>query len=258
MRRLILMVLISLIAGLAGCGESGFKQPPQADASPPPKPPNCPDLPELANLKLADGGIADVRIFRDGEETFYVPFSWFEFEARIRKEEYWKDLKKRKFNYGIHEIECSGVVHVGAFSLVTPHSFGSRNLDRGIPPNFSSQGKISSVHFFRIPGALPDSLGIGKLDSTGEGMSTGTYRNPVYMIVSENIVATADDFPYDEEYRKAPSAGGTVRDAYIARAMASDEWRDWRQSIHELYAWLKTRPKDRDNEKIFTLGVKNQ
>ena len=237
--------------------------------NPPPEPPNCPPLPELANLRLKDGRIADVRIFRDGNTTFYIPFSWFEWEAKqggsfAGIEEtgpagYWK-MWSHIGEPNVHEVECPGVVHVGAFSYATPMtSTKFVNTLRDQPPNFSREGEMMSVSFIHI---FPERvynpktrMGFLLLDQNLE-LNVGTADGSVR--VSKTHLAEFKGFPYDDEYKNSPRVGaGRIWDSYKVRTFASPRWRVWRRSVHEVFDWLTTPPKDRGNDREFKLGAED-
>ncbi|MEO5599017.1 MAG: hypothetical protein ABIQ66_10405 [Novosphingobium sp.] len=252
---------MGLIGMLAGCQQKA----PEAVArgNPPPKPPNCPHLPELANLRLKDGRIADVRIFRDGDETFYIPFSWFDFEAKRNNagrddpiEDYWNHFKGTGYVPDVHQVECPGVVHVGAFSYSTPLIMRRANASDAPPPNFSLQSEITQITFDHIyrEGFYPLNRNGRKL--VKEDIYPYVYSANVMIMVSSDHIANYQNFPYDDEYNKSPRDAGPIWESYKVRAIGSQKWQLWRESVTDLYLWLKTWPKDRDNDRIFELGVK--
>lgn len=81
---------------------------------PPPKPPNCPDLPLLSKLRLSDGSIPNVRIFKFGRTIYFVPSAWLYFSdpvpniatGGVRN----ADMLGRA-DPDLHAVECPGVVH---------------------------------------------------------------------------------------------------------------------------------------------------
>ena len=280
MKGLLFMSLLGLIMGLEGC-QKNSNQPAIVKENPPPKPPNCPNLPELANLQLKDGRIADVRIFRDGDETFYVPFSWFEWQARQTPfidmldtnghdsggRTYWDSFRNGHYSFDVHQIECPGVVHVGEFNYDTPQIWPKTyNGNKVIPPNFSDDSEIDKLTFRHFDFDLRRTVNSGpihesymKLKSFGENLDVDNSGYPtMYIRFGNNIVVQAENYPlvdFINEQRSEYRGRGL---AYKSAAMASERWRVWHNSIREFYAWLKTPPKDRDNDRIFTLGVKQK
>lgn len=268
-RRVVAMGLAGLLASLGGCHQKSQQQAAgevAAKETPPPKPPNCPDLPELANLRLKDGSIADVRIFRDGDETFYVPFSWYQYISSI----YYLGQKPYNSEPGIYspdvnEVECPGVVHVGEFGYTTPKipltkRFGEEGK---VPPNFSNESEIDQITIFHYnfskPRDYPFRLKgeyMKPLASSGEAIEHSAFAATGWITVSKNHVIRFEKFPYDDEYKKYDSAGGPSWEDFVVRAMASERWASWRDSARDLYSWLKMPPKDRNNERIFKLGGK--
>ena len=239
--------LAGLFASLTGCPKS-VEQERAVAANPPPKPPNCPDLPELANLRLKDGSLADVRIFRDGDETFYVPFSWFQHWLKLHGH----TPKRRNPNFrpDVEMIECPGVVHAGQFNFATPAVPLTKRFEITglVPPNFSTDSEIEKIMFRHID--LRDSN--PEFENTNLILSNGFATVRVRM--SKGIVATYKFFPLNEELRASPRGGGPTWEAYVSAAMASEKFNTWRGSVGEFYAWLKTPPKDRYNDRIFKLG----
>ncbi|MEO9168310.1 MAG: hypothetical protein ABI230_07905 [Aestuariivirga sp.] len=231
-------------------------------ANPPPRPPNCPDFPELANLKLKDGSMADVRIIQDGDEKFYIPFNWY--TARLKwhqvngsqKIEDYLALFKGDWNPDISADECPGVLHVGKFNYSTPETPTYNITDKyRTVPNFSPESKFDKISFFQT--------GPNKTyKSSGGVLSDDDIRNYVFASVTifslgNGHWAECEHFPWDEAFKNGPAMNvGPIWEAYRARAMASEEYKNWRQSVHDVYEWLQTPPKDRDNERIFILGVK--
>lgn len=268
---LLTMGIISALLSLTGCNQKPAGQETKVTKeNPPPKPPNCPDLPELANLRLKDGRIADVRIFRDGDETFYIPFSWYQYSARTFN----SNLSPYNSEPGayapdVNEIECPGVVHVGAFNYTTPWIFRRANVAPDIPPNFSGESVIDKV---RIPRrgsydvlGTPDLMDFYNVkmnedffmwDSSLGRTKSGTidvYFGTAQSIVWINGRGIFYEYELDREgaYNKVEPAWGNFR----AKVIASDDWKLKRESVKSLYTWLKTPPKDRDNDRIFKLGV---
>jgi hypothetical protein len=265
------MGLLGLIASLGGCQQKAATSV-VAKENPPPKPPNCPDLPELANLRLKDGSIADVRIFRDGDETFYIPFSWFEWQAKItpnmtvevgdgkyEDRSYWDSFRNGHYSSDVHQIECPGVVHSGEFGYTTPFVkimiYDVANRDtRDIPPNFSADSQIDQVTFYKIrPDRLGHKLKIenGKID---EDIDTYGLSNEAFIKVGKNHLA--EYVFHDREFSDFDDPGaGSARVAHQNKIMSSESWRLKRDSVLEFFNWLKTPPNDRDNDRKFKLGA---
>ena len=298
MKEVLIMSLIGLIAGLGGC-QPNDKPPMTVKENPPPKPPNCPDLPELANLRLKDGRVANVRIFQDGDEKFYIPYSWFEWEAhryspqtnvirefndnyrsllgseretffKLQKEvavkAYWDEKPFGRYKPDLDQIECPGVVHFGEFNYTTPLN-RTNMLDKSyqVSPNFD-EGEIERAKFYHIhperyyPNWMPGYE--GKVRSPAqlhdEDIDQSAFSAKIYIRMSHRIMATYEHFPYDVIIERQWKEGTGNWETYKKRAMASKKWQVWRKSVNELYAWLKTSPTNRDNERIFKLGIEQK
>jgi hypothetical protein len=233
----------------------------------PPKPPDCPDLPELANLRLKDGQIADVRIFRDGDETFYVPFSWLSWEAERGRDYghqgkhgvyfihgFWEEMKTRRLDYQVHEIECPGVVHTGEFTYKTPHSLDGgtppRYLDRGThaPPNFTKWFGEKTIFIARFDSDHPWFSKPDRFEDIFDGPGsrpTGAIRvNSIRWITFEYNL-------YEAFLSSGRSTGHPDWAPFKAGVLASDNWKLTKKAVLEFLAWLETPPKDRDNDRLF-------
>jgi hypothetical protein len=262
--------LTGLLATLTGCNNG---RPPQDGsqypANPPPKPPNCPVLPELKNIMLKDGTIADVRIIRDGDETFYIPFSWLAWEAKKTNKihvevsddkyvfmPYWEANNYGRGGYDIMPVECPGVVHEREFKYTTPFVKIKRyDGERSIPPNFSADGEIDKVQFFPFSDNTPF-ISRGKFfKDGGDQIFEDSSVTGAYVRVSNNYYAHYDFFTGDQ-FRKGRS--GSDRRAFEQKVVESDDWRVTRNSVQQLFDWLKTPVKDRDNDRIFKLGANDQ
>jgi hypothetical protein len=290
------MGLLGLIASLGGCQQKAATSV-VAKENPPPKPPNCPDLPELENLRLKDGSIADVRIFRDGDETFYIPFSWLDFEARrysdqsiegnniynsfrdgtINKDQYfvkiresgikyyWRDRWIGKYIPDVSEIECPGVVHVGQFNYIIPTVPLGTDTIKDVPPNFVAGTHIQHLRFSSYdPEYLPSTKsgsiydGFIELKATGEEIDQNVGSATALLRMGTRHIATYDGFPYDEIINAQWAQHKGDWAAYKTRALASEKWHVWRDSVKDVFVWLTTPPKDRDNNRKFKLGDKGQ
>lgn len=256
------MLLIGCIAALGWCN---FPRKPPVQATredvrgvPPPKPPDCPDLPELANLKLADGGLADVRIFRDGNETFYVPMTWYRWEAGGHPDtasSYWEEQKLLDYDYQVHEIECPGVVHTGPFHRGTPSIYRTVKRLADLTPNVSQDSTIDRVVFMRFGPHHPlfeKGLFFEDLDLGNKGTGRAIIR------LSEYHWAIFDYFIWLDIPPGGQNGIGPIWEKFRAEVMASKTWKAKRESVREFYAWLKTPPKDRDNDRKFKLGLKQK
>ena len=114
--------------------------------NPPPKPPNCPKSSELRNITLKNGEVSDVRIFRDGKLTFYIPFSWYRWDiAHYNSSEPYQS-PPGIYEPDVEDGECPGVIHFGNFAFMTP----AADFERGItPPNVAADSALSSVTYFK-------------------------------------------------------------------------------------------------------------
>jgi hypothetical protein len=278
MRRLVMaMGIFAALASLTAC-KKVFVDDTSALQNPPPKPPNCPNLPELQNVTLKNGTIADVRIIRDGDDTFYIPFSWFEWEANQKSHpaKYWKELKDsptlqiaadRKdirsstiTGYDIERIECPGVVHEREFqSYKTPFvKIRIYDGERSIPPNFSVDSEIEQVTFYKIYPERPgykQKIEEGRID---EDIETSGVGYEAYVRVGERHLARYPIYGVDKLLGVDSWGVGAEREAFRKRVMALESWRLKRDSVKEFFNWLKIPPKDRDNNRIFKLGAKDQ
>jgi predicted small lipoprotein YifL len=263
MRGVVVMGLFASLLALAGCGlkSEGTSYPENL----PPKPPNCPELSELKNITLKDGSIVDVRIIRDGDETFYIPFSWFAWEAsQTDPEEYWNQLKSSNpyrpgIGYDIGPIACPGVVHEREFLYKTPYvkimRFDIANKEpRDIPPNFSADGEIKEVTFRRIYPERPGYKIKIQENRIDEDIETFGLGHEAFIRVGKSHIASYRVYDVgDSEYGAGPEW-----DAFRARALSTESWRLKRDDVRELFNWLKTPPAKRDNDRIFKLGAEQK
>jgi hypothetical protein len=224
----------------------------------PPQPPNCPDYPELANLKLKDGSIADVRIIQDGDQKFYIPFSWYtaplkwsQVNGSTKVSDYLA-IFAGKWNPDMAEIECPGVLHIGPFNYTTPDAIlRDPRYDHSTIPNFSPESKFNYVNFYKFDTSLP---GVKMIEN--DDIEAHSIENIATIKLDQNHWAECQDFP-TRKFLKTEIEKQTGDEVDCKRRiMASDEFQNWRQSVHGLYDWLKTPPRDRDNDRIFILGVK--
>jgi len=252
-KRLITMSMMTGVLSLIGCSKERDEQVVQQARNTPPTPPNCPQLPELENITLKDGSLADVRIIRDGAATFYVPFDWFAWEARAsgKPEEYWKRFQSGVVGkYDIEPIECPGVVHEREFGYTTPLiSIKNAETGHGIPPNFSKESEINSVSFGRIyphrPG-FKKKLDENRIDEDIEPFGLG-YE--AFIRVGSNHYARYRAFDVGNADRWA----GPEWEAFRSETLSSRDWKLKRDSVRELFNWLKIPPRDRDNQRVFRL-----
>ena len=252
------MSIMTGVLALIGCSKERDEQSAQHVRNTPPTPPNCPELPELGNITLKDGSLAHVRIIRDGDATFYVPFDWFEWEARVsgKPEEYWKGLQSGVVGkYDIEPNECPGVVHEREFGYATPLiSIDGAETGRGIPPGFSADSEINTVTFGRI---YPDRPGFKKkidenrIDEDIEPFGVG-YE--AFIRVDQNHYARYRIHSVGNAARWA----GPEWERFRSSILNSESWKLKRNSVQALYDWLKTPPRDRDNRRAFRLGVSSK
>lgn len=246
------------VLALIGCSEGRDEHAAQRVRNTPPTPPNCPELPELGNITLKDGSLAHVRIIRDGDATFYVPLEWFEWEARVsgKPDEYWRTLQSGVVGkYDIEANECPGVVHEREFGYATPLiSIHGAETGRGIPPGFSDNSEINRIQFYKIhidrPG-FKNKIERGRIDEDIEPLGVG-YEAFV-KVGPEHLASYA---LYDVGV--APRGAGPEWEAFRNKVMSTESWKNKRESARDLFEWLQTPPKDRDNGRIFQLGVKSK
>ncbi|SEI99079.1 hypothetical protein SAMN05518849_102113 [Sphingobium sp. AP50] len=261
----LLLGLVGAVSGLGACGRAQDTQQTARQDNPPPKPPNCPPLPELANLILKDGRIADVRIFRDGETTFYIPFNWFEWEAQraggfagieeTGSAGYWK-MWSRIGQPNVHEVECPGTVHVGTFSYGI-NSIPQLNVNNifDARPNFA-KGNIGTIKFIHIYADRiynpKTKVGFVLMD---QDLHLDVNSAAATIQVGKLHLAEFKGFPLNDEMMNSPRGAGPTWESYKSRAFASSKWKAWRRSVQGLFDWLTTPPKDRDNNVAFKLGM---
>ena len=234
-----LSCFLALLSGCEGRPHNSAKE------NPPPKPPNCPDLPELGNLKLNGGEIADVRIIQSGGLKLYIPAAWFrgKFSDSIRYKGLVPETSLGIYNPDIHEVECPGVVHEyiyrgQIFSYITP------KIDR-----------IRAISPLNI-----------SLDSKIDYISIGRFSNSDFQEKSTTSANLIEDHIMDWPTADSPSAviiiePNNVQAVYRwpkGEALGSEDWKIYRDSVASFVAWLRTAPKDRDNDRLFKLGVHQQ
>lgn len=214
--------------------------------SSPPKPPDCPSSPELPNLALSDGSIADVRIVGDGSFKLYIPFSWMKFGWPIGK----LGLQSMPVDPEIESVECAGVVHEAV-----PVEVGGANWGVGyVTPFFLAENGA-----FQIALKKDEIFGSIRIDPYGQ--KAQDYI--VFSLDHDAAIIRINDKYWAYYYiprlaRFFPRPWGIKEedDAYAARLMAGPEWALWRSSALELVEWLRTPPKDRDNERFVVNGGK--
>ena len=208
---------------------------------PPPKPPHCPQSAELKNITLADGSIADVRIFHDGEQVFYVPFYWYRWQlAHYNLNEPYQS-PPGMYDPDVSDSECPGVIHRGNFAYSKPMADFARG---NIPPNFAPDSALDQVTFFK---AAPGSPYVTK--GVPEDLQPLGIRYEAFIRVGNRHYAR---YPI---YVEGPGRWtGPEWDDFRAKVMASADWGNKRDAVRELFTWLQTPPRARDNSRIFQLG----
>jgi hypothetical protein len=247
MRRLIFMGLIGLFTGLAGCSEKPASKPVTTGVAPL-KPPNCPHLPELKNVTKRDGSIVDVRILSDGKILYYVPFGWYQWESPADPRFEFKSYMSTDFQPEISDVECAGVVHFAKqIGMITP-SFLFQN--RPPPPNFSTASKIHEIGYYKPPdnqmaSVRGDDIDHGRADRARVEIGGGYWASYLFYPVKTPEWAKKDESTsfYDWDERIKP------------KILRMPEWAAAKRSATELFDWLKTPPRDRDNGRIFALGA---
>lgn len=224
---------------------------PRVELPLPPTPPDCPDLPEIANLRLNDGSIADVRILQDGDFKLYFPFSWIKY-GYLRSGRWLGSTVTPQ----ITDNECPGVVHEAVNGISYHILYDSpfiNNNNRGIPPNFTSETYGMNLS---IRSGTPAAVYSGEVEGEWLKDSIGKSEG----VVSINKKYRVDfDFPRLPRFFVHSGPGASVTDdPYRQNAMSSPEWRQWRRFAVGVASWLRTPPKDRDNDHVFTLGGEQQ
>lgn len=231
------VVASALLSGCNSANDSG-----SSDQNQPPKPPNCPKLPELENLRLKNGDIAKVFIIEADGVKFYVPISWY----KDRNKTYLDPLNSKDdsgngvYNISFDVSECPGIVHkfvseLNAFGLGWTFVVAPHNTDPFIMDNFSIKSKIDHLSFGRP--SIHQMKIYGKKYLEKESISyyslgpsrTGIVVVPMHFVANYNL-------PKEIKYQ-------------------SPEWYSYRSSVIDFVDWLRTPPKDRDNSRIFELGV---
>jgi hypothetical protein len=224
-------VITGLLGMLTGCQDKVDYEDTRALENPPPKPPNCPELPELKDITLKDGTIADVRIFKFMDRMFYIPTD--SFGGKFVDDD--RSLNGgfiRKQNLGVwipdeHALECPGVVHVAVSVKAIGYNLriGFRDdWNRNAFPN----SKVDQVRFF------PNIYKAKTQVRNGPKLDTNSADVEIY----PRVFATYD-WPKD-------------------RTINDPEWAWYRDSARELFDWLTTPPRLRDNNRKFAIGVKPQ
>ena len=230
------MIMAISIAGalaLAGCNRA-----PQEN--PPPIPPDCPDLPELKNITLKDGSIRNVRIVQFRATKLYVP-------ANLMKSSFFDEntidhklLKNNRFYIpkgllrfipDIHENECPGVIHhIRSDEYAVTNGFALLGLNGdGFGNNISHKSSIVTLHF----------------ELTKNGEFRDNYGYPYF------DYETADVGIFKDVY----SSYNTSDRKKYRSIIDSPEWIIYRESVRKFAYWLATPPRDRDNGRVFVLGV---
>ena len=241
-----------IVAGVCGalslaslCSLSACDPPPQQQQAsvtkPPPKPPHCPHSPELKNITLPDGTIADVRIFDDEGQVFYVPFSWYRWELdHYNSNDPYHSLGR--YDPEVDSGECPGVIHRGNFSYATPLA----DFGRGdIPPNVARDSALYAVTFFKA--GQRSKFVINGVQEHLQGLGIA-YE--AFIHVGHHYYARYTIYPGGAPNREV----GPEWERFRTKVMTSADWRQERHEVRELFNWLQTPPRARDNGRIFQLG----
>lgn len=254
MKGVVAMGILAVLLG--GCGKAIPTEDTSALEDPPPKPPNCMNLPELKNLTLEDKTIADVIIINIGDTILYVPREWRPLsDIQAEKDEgirlarkpivskyllNYKRLPKNEYNYDYHYDECKGIVHV---RRAVTFKFGDK-VRRKFARNIDHGSDMSSLSV-----AVPDSLDFfADLSDKEEYLKywSGVNRNSYsHYVRFNNDVYLVRNFFLPQTY------GGPFVEA-------TDEQRiESRDVMLALMNWVKTPPKDRNNDEVFLMGTRN-
>jgi hypothetical protein len=227
---MIAMGLLSIL--LTACGKAPPRESTTALENPPHEPPNCPDLPELKNITLKDGAIADVRIVQFRLRKLYVPTEMMEndlVDKMDRFDDFVPKHKLKRFIPDMHSNECAGIVH----KFDKSNSIGSvlflrkKDSERRLFKNMSEQSSIEMLGIYWTAKPAQDVW----IKSNG-----GTAGVRIYIF---DDIEGIYDIP-DRHKKDSP------------------EWNNYRSSIIDFVRWLATPPRERDNDRIFTLGAANR
>lgn len=209
----------------------------------PPTPPNCPALPELANLRLKDGRVADVRILQDGDLTLYIPSDWFDFN---HPKTFPAFLATGYTDPDIQGVECPGVVHKSV-----------EGIDYWIPKDKLKIKKESSNYLFKNL-RLPNYIGSITPGQPGaEHLSEWCVLGLDYTMAIVRINGKYSinyNFPLLPRFFTPQHFEYLLGGDYRKNVLASPEWRTWRASALDFVSWLRTPPRNRDNNREFQLG----
>ena len=226
-------VFLFLTFGLAACGigmDDGESDVTMMDT--PPTPPNCPDSMELDNITLPSGEIAEVRVIRDRKLTLYVPTNWFEgrfIEAPADRES--RPSRINRITPVISRNECPAVIHL-------------------------NDGADESVFIFTLPRTVePITAMPSNLPYNGPMIRTAIARVSDIKLSHRPNEQFADRI-ISWPTRENPSAYIAMRDGkYLIRyawpvdePMGSKRWNSYREAAIEMFDWLTTPPRDRNNE----------
>lgn len=232
--------LVGLLGSLLGCGP---QRKPELKEIVPPKPPHCPDLPEVVNVTLAGGKLADVRILQVDDIKFYVPAAWLQLTDSPRRSLPTDVSSLGLYDPDVHKTECPGVAHKYVsqqmFDLGWRFVVRRSNAEPWILPNFTLETKIDGLSIVR-PQAVtnPELMTSNTFEEKIFDWPTSTTPSARIVVVPNHLVAV---------YRWSKD-----------NPVGSPEWKIARQSVLDFVIWLRTPPKDRDNDRIFELGVAEQ
>ena len=176
---------------------------------------------------MSNGSLADVRIIEVDEQRLYVPVSWITFWGRGANE--WKS-SPGTYSPDLNKVECAGTVHkfVGAR--------GPFNLDLAVVD--------------RIRGRASKNFSLG---STIERFSIARPQS------GDFVDRVADWTPHPAAYvTVVPRSLVAIYDWPKVEPIGSAKWDEARHSMIELVNWLKTKPANRDNDRIFKLGTNDR
>ena len=234
MTRVVMAGLIaSFLTMLTGCKSEPFYHDTSALENPPPKPPNCPNLPELENITLADGNIADVRVFWFIDRKFYIPSdsleSAFIDDNRQLNGGFIEKNRLGVWRPDLHRIECPGVVHVANSALALSYRLndGRKNETKWYR-NASVRSEVNQVRF--MSNVTNDTDNIRK--------GPGIFKNTAYVRIYPSVMAT---------YSWPPN-----------KDMSDSDWAQSRDSARELFDWLTTPPRQRKNDHQFAIGIRSE
>lgn len=256
--------LALLIIAISGLLEFRGKQQREMKAArenaalrPPPKPPNCPDLPLQKSLRLSDGKLADVRIFKFERTIYYIPPDWLNLGPK--NYDALGDVDRIAlglFEPDLHRVECPGVVH----QITNGGLYLDRHVGIGFVPKpannaLQRSGPTKNASYFFAHKLRPDRERVQPSSHT-DGLigSMGHTHLDAYIYVAPDVgfrltwhpsTMTSDEwFTQYRRYSSGPLSRTSPKPWEVTRS--SREFVDLARSVRALHRWLSTPPGQRN------------